>query len=338
MIAVNTHSIAMKRALIVAAAFMLRGLHASDTPATGEVVAIDYCKSRGLAAAAYQSGQVVVWDVGSGQIKSVFNGGGERPSRNKPLVRFSPSGRRVAFTAHGEAGLIVHDLELSSSRVIVPRRLLYLGITAVSWSRQDDAMLVAIGRDIALITINGQIQWKRRLETQSTITDAVWHPTERFYTVATDDATVSSYDRVTGRALASAAVETGVHGGVVYVEWNNDGTALAALVQKRSLILLDPDTLTVKKSVPCDCTDLRWAPSKKELAATAPPNIAVFSDAGQRAREIRTPFEGASPILWVDESQWLTAFSDGAVVLRDARSPKVIRTFVPSTAAATPPK
>jgi hypothetical protein len=46
-------------------------------------------------------------------------------------------------------------------------------------------------------------------------------------------------------------------------------------------------------------------------------------------RDIRTPFDGEGPIVWAGEGRLLTAFSDAAVVLRDAHSGKIIRTFAP---------
>ena len=158
MIPVVTDIDAMKRRKIAAAVLASCCLRLASAELPRDIVTIDYSKGRGLVAAAYQNGQVVLWDFASGAVKSVFNASGEKPGRNKPIVRFSPDGRRIAFTAHGEAGLIVHDLDQGSSTVIVPRRMLYMGIAAVSWSMQNDAVLVAIGRDIALIGVTGQMQ------------------------------------------------------------------------------------------------------------------------------------------------------------------------------------
>ena len=57
--------------------------------------------------------------------------------------------------------------------------------------------------------------------------------------------------------------------------------------------------------------------------------LLAFSEAGQRTRELRTPFDGESPVVWAGEGRLLTAFSDSTVVLRDARSGKILRTFAP---------
>lgn len=292
-----------------------------------DVVAIDYAKSKGLVAAAYQGGQVVIWEFESGRVRSVFNAAGERTTRNKPLARFSASGRYIAVTAEGDAGLIAYDLDQGPSTVLIPRRLLYLGIKACAWSHQEDSLLVAIGRDIAFVSVAGRIQWQRRLETRSVITDVAWHPSERFYTVATDDASVSSYETISGQVIASALMETVAHPVPVKVGWTSDSSSLVAGIQGGNLALLDPETLKPRKSIPCTCTDFDWSPAKKELAATAPPNILVLSEFGQKAREIRTPFEGAGPILWTDETHILAGAPNSAVVLREARSPKITRTF-----------
>jgi hypothetical protein len=106
----------------------------------------------------------------------------------------------------------------------------------------------------------------------------------------------------------------------------HNGSSLAAVIQRGNLALLDPDSLKPRKLIPCNCIDFDWSPAKKELAATAPSNIIVFSESGQK-REIHTTFDGNSPILWTDESHLLTAFSDSAVVLRDARTSKIVKTF-----------
>lgn len=292
------------------------------------VISIDQARDRGLVAAAYQGGQVVIWDIASGAVRSVFNAAGLGATRNKPLAHFSADGRRLAFTAEGDAGLIVFDLDKGSSTVVVPRRLLYRGITAFSWSRQSDTMLVAIGRDIVLFDATGHLHWQRRLETRAIIKDVVWHPSEKFYTVATDDATVSSYETISGRVIASAVIDSGNRSAPVKVRWSSDGSALVACIQGGILALLDLETLKPSKLIPCNCTDFDWSPSSKELAASIPPNIAVFTESGQRSREIRTPFDGGSPVLWADPGHIFAASSDSTVVLRDARSPKIIKTFM----------
>jgi hypothetical protein len=96
-----------------------------------------------------------------------------------------------------------------------------------------------------------------------------------------------------------------------------------------SLSVLDPETLKPKKTTACNCLDFAWSPAGKEIFAWAPPSVAVFSEAGQRTRDMRTPFDGEGPIVWAGEGRLLTAFSDSAVVLRDARSSKILRTFAP---------
>jgi WD40 repeat protein len=319
----------MKRVLLAAVAAFSLSLPAGAADVPRNVIAIDYAKSKGLVAAAYQGGQVVVWDFATGSVKKVFGTAAAGTTRNKPLVRFSPDGRRVAFTAEGEAGLTVYDLDAGTSTVVVPSRLLYRGITAFSWSRLQDSMLVAIGRDILLITSAGHIKWQRRLETRAIISDVVWHPSEKFYTVATDDTTVSSWETVAGQVTATAVLDTAAHSAPVKVGWTNEGFSLAAVVDGEKLVLLDPESLKPDKSIPCKCTGFDWSPAGKELAVWAPPNVAVFTASGQRAREIHTPFEGASPVLWADDGHILAAFSDSSVVLRDAHSAKVVKTFAP---------
>ena len=318
---------AMKRAWLAAAAVATQftlPLPAAEPPR--EVISIDYARDKGLVAAAYQGGQVVVWESASGRVRNVFHPAGPHPTLNKPLAQFSPDGRRLAFTAEGD-GLVVYDLEAGTSTVAVPRRLLYRGITSFHWSHQQDAILAAIGRDIALVSPAGRIQWQRRLETKSLITDVVWHPSERLYTVATDDTVVSSYETVSGQVTATAMIETVAHATEVKLGWSKDGSAIVAVLKGKDLALLDPDTLKPAKLLPCSCSGFDWSPSGKEIAAAAPPNIAVFTASGQRAREIHIAFDGSSPVLWADDAHLLTAFTDSSIVLRDARSPKVIRTF-----------
>jgi hypothetical protein len=114
----------------------------------------------------------------------------------------------------------------------------------------------------------------------------------------------------------------------VKVGWTGEDW-LVAEVRGVSLAVLDPETLKPKKTAACNCLDFTWSSGGKELFAWAPPNIAIFSESGQRTREMHTPFEGEGPIVWAGDGRLLTAFSDSAVVMRDARSGKIIRTFAP---------
>jgi WD40 repeat protein len=313
--------------LAVAAMAASLGLPAAGAPLPGDIVTIDYAKAAGLVAAAGQGGQVVVWEFSSGNIRNVFQASGDKNPRSRPLARFSADGRRLAYTSEGEAGLIIYNFATKSSTPLVPRRLLYLGIVAASWSRQEDSLLVAIGRDVVLIAAGGQTRWKRRLETQSVITDVVWQPSEQSYTVATDDTAVSSYDTVTGQLLASSVIDEGAHSADVKVAWTSGGSALAAVVRGKGLALLDPGTLKSQKRIPCNCIDFDWSPAQKELIASAPPDLIAFTAAGQRTRDMHTAFDGASPVIWVDDGHILSAASDSSVVLHDARSPKIVKTF-----------
>ena len=189
-------------------------------------------------------------------------------------------------------------------------------------------MLVAIGRDIFLIDFQGHTLWQRRLETRAIISDVVWHPSGNFYTVATDDGAVSTWETASGRVTASSKLDTGGHSAAVKVGWTSEDW-LVAEVRGLSLAVLDPETLKPQKTAACTCLDFTWSPGGKELFVWAPPNIAIFSESGQRTREIHTPFEGEGPIVWAGDGRLLTAFSDSAVVLRDARSGKILRTFAP---------
>jgi uncharacterized protein with WD repeat len=292
-----------------------------------DVLSIDYTKEKGLAAAAYRGGQVVVWDFESGRVKNAYNASAPRSTLNLPLVHFSADGRRLAFTQEGDAGLVSYSTDNGASTVLVPHRLLVKGITAFSWS-QADSMLVAIGRDIFLIDVQGHTQWQRRLETRAIITDVAWHPSEKYYTVATDGGELSTWETASGRLVASSKLEMGARSAAVKVAWTSEDS-LIATVHGASLAVLDPETLKPKKTTACNCVDFTWSPGGKEIFAWAPPNISVFSEAGQRTREMRTPFDGEGPIAWAGEGRVLTAFSDSAVVLRDARSGKIIRTFAP---------
>jgi len=317
----------MKLVWLAAAAATLCSLPMAAGELPRDVLSIGYTKDKGLVAAAYRGGQVVVWDFESARVKHVFNASAPKSTLNRPLAHFSADGRRLAFTQEGDAGLVSYDLETGASTMLVPRRLLVKGITAFSWSRQADRMLVAIGRDIFLINSQGRTQWQHRLETRAIITDVVWHPSEKFYTVATDDGEVSTWETSSGRVIGSAKLDTGGEPAAVKVGWTSDDW-LVASVRGVSLAVLDPETLKPKKTTACNCRDFTWSPGGKELFAWAPPGIAVFSESGQRVREMRTPFEGAGPIEWAGEGRLLTAFSDSAVVLRDARTGKIVRTFV----------
>jgi WD40 repeat protein len=317
----------MKRVWRAAAATVLLTFHLPAGELQREVLSIGYSKEKGLVAAAYRGGQVVIWDFESGRVKNVYNASAPKNTLNLPLVHFSRTGR-VAFTQEGDAGLVSYNLETGASTVLVPRRLLVKGISAFSWSGQVETMLVAIGRDIFLINGQGRTQWQHRLETRAIITDIVWHPSEKFYTVATDDGVVSTWETTSGRVISSYKLDTGAHAAEVKVGWTLEDT-LVASVRGLSLAVLDPETLKPKKTTACGCLDFTWSPGGKELFAWAPPNIAVFNEAGQRTREVRTPFEGEGPIVWAEEGRLLTAFSDSTVVLRDARTFKIIRTYAP---------
>jgi WD40 repeat protein len=318
----------MKRVWLAAAAATFFSLQMAAGELQRDVLSIDYAKEKGLVAAAYRGGQVVVWDFESGRVKNAYNASTPKNTLNQPLAHFSAGGRRLAFTQEGDAGLISYELDTGASTMLVPHRLLVKGIAAFSWSQQTDWMLVAIGRDIFLINAQGRTQWQHRLETRAIITDVVWHPSEKFYTVATDDGVVSTWETSSGRVIGSSKLETGAHSIAVKVGWTSEDW-LVASVRGVSLAVLDPETLKPKKTTACNCLDFTWSPGGKELFAWDPPNIAIFSEAGQRTREIRTPFEGEGPVLWAGEGRLLTAFSDSAVVLRDARTGKIIRTFTP---------
>jgi len=292
-----------------------------------DVLSIDYSKDQGLVAAAYRGGQVVVWDFDSGQVRHVYNESAAKSTLNEPLAHFSPGGKHLAFTQEGDAGLVSYDAEGSAPTVLVPSRLLVKGITAFSWS-QADTMLVAIGRDVFLINAHGHELWQRRLETRAIITDVVWHPSEMFYTVATDNGEISTWEASTGRVTGAAQLDTGAHAAAVKIGWISEDT-LVAVVRGVSLAVLDPETLKPKRTTSCDCRDFTWSPGGKEILAWLPPQIAIFSEAGQRTREVRTPFAGEGPIAWAGDGRLLTGFSDSTVVLRDARSGKVLRTFSP---------
>ena len=318
----------MKRFWLAAACATCFSLQMAAGELQRDVLSIGYSKEKGLVAAAYRGGQVVVWDFESGRVKNVYNASAPKNTLNQPLAHFSAGGRRLAFTQEGDAGLVSYDLDTGASTVLVPHRLLVRGITAFSWSRQADSILVAIGRDIFLIDAQGRTQWQRRLETRAIISDVVWHPSGDFYTVATDDGAVSTWETAGGRVISSTKLETGTSSTAVKVGWTGEDW-LVAEVRGVSLAVLDPETLKPKKTTACNCLDFTWSPGGKELFAWAPPNIAIFSESGQRTREMHTPFEGEGPIVWAGDGRLLTAFSDSAVVMRDARSGKIIRTFAP---------
>jgi len=318
----------MKRVSLIAAAATFFSLQMAANDLQPGVLSIGFTQEKGLVAAAYRGGQVVVWDFESGHVKNVYNASAPKNTLNLPLVHFSGGGRRLAFTQEGDAGLVSYDPDSGASTVLVPHRLLVKGISAFSWSQQVDAVLVAIGRDIFLIDAGGHMKWQHRLETRAIITDVVWHPSEKYYTVATDDGVVSTWETASGRVIGTSKLEIGAHAAAVKVGWTSEDS-LVTSVRGVSLEALDPETLKPKKTTPCNCLDFTWSHSGKEIFAWAPPNIAIFSEAGQRTRDIRTPFDGEGPIVWAGEGRLLTAFSDSAVVLRDARSGKIIRTFAP---------
>jgi WD40 repeat protein len=318
----------MQRVCLAAIAATVLSLPLAADELQRDVLSIGYTMEKGLVAAAYRGGQVVVWDFESGRVKNVYNASAPKNTLNLPLVHFSAGGRHLAFTQEGDAGLISYDLASGAATVLVPRRLLVKGITAFSWRQQADSMLVAIGRDILLINAQGRTQWQRRLETRAIITDVEWHPSEQFYTVATDGGEVSTWETASGRVTGSSKLETGSHSTPVTVGWTSEDWLLAS-VRGGSLAVLDPETLKPKKTTPCNCLSFTWSPAGKEVFVWDPPNIAIFSESGQRTREIRTPFQGESPIVWAGDGRLLTAFTDSALVLRDCRTGKIIRTFAP---------
>ena len=318
----------MKRVLLAAAAATFLSLQMAAADLQRAVLSIGFTKEKGLVAAAYRGGQVVVWDFESGRVKKVYNPSGPKNTLNLPLVHFSAGGRHLAFTQEGDAGLVSYNSDSGASTALVPHRLLVKGITAFSWAQQVDSMLVAIGRDIFLINAQGHTQWQHRLETRAIITDIVWHPTEKYYTVATDNGELSTWETTSGRVVSSFNLDIGAHATAVKVGWTSEDS-LVASVRGVNLSALDPETLKPKKTTACNCLDFAWSPGGKELFAWSPPSIAIFSEAGQHMRDIRTPFDGEGPIVWAGEGRLLTAFSDAAVVLRDAHSGKIIRTFAP---------
>jgi WD40 repeat protein len=298
------------------------------------VLSIAYSKEKGLVAAAYRGGQVVIWDFATGRAKSVYNASPPKDTLSRPLVHFSAGGRRMAFTQEGDAGLISYDTDTGASTVLVPRRLLVKGIAAFSWSHQSDSMLVAIGHEIFLINAQGHTQWQRRPEQRALITDVAWHPSEEYYTMATEEGAISTWDAASGRVISSSKLETGGHPGAVKVGWANEDT-LVASVRGVNLAVLDPETLKPGKTTACNCQDFAWSPGGKQIFAWSPPNVVLFGESGQRAGEVRTPFDGDGPIVWAGEGRLLTAISGSGVVLRDSRSGKVMRTFGETTVAGS---
>ena len=294
---------------------------------TRSIAGLDYAKSTGLVAAAFQGGQVLVWELESGKVKNVLNTFGLRTNWNRPLAHFSPDGRRIAFTTDGDAGLVVHDLQKGTSSAVIPKRMLYLGIAAFRWSSQEDTLLVAIGREVVLVNATGRIVWQRRLETQGTITDVVWHPDEHLYTVATDDTTVSIYDTISGQMIATNTLAPGVRGAVVKVGWSKDGSMLVASVAGKGLSVLNADTLKTKKSIACNCAEFDWNPARRELAATGPAGIALYADLAQKAREVHAA-EGSGAVAWADGNSLLTATTGAGVAVRESRSGRILKTLV----------
>ena len=319
---------AMNRVWPAAAAAALCSLQLLAGALQRDVLSIGYSKEKGLLAAAYRGGQVVVWDFGSGHVKHAYNASGPKDTLNQPLVHFSAGGRYLAFTQEGDAGLVSYNTATDASAVLVPRRLLVKGITAFSWAPQADAVLVAIGHDVFLVDAGGHRQWQHRLETRAIITDVVWHPSGKYYTVATDNGEVSTWETASGGVVSSSMLESGAHAVPVKLGWTGDDS-LVACVRGVSLAVLDPETLKPKKTTACHCLDFSWMPGGRELFAWAPPDIVVFSGSGQRTREIRTPYDGEGPIVWAGDGRLLTAFSGSTVVLRDAHSGKILQTFAP---------
>ncbi len=318
----------MKQAWLASA--LLATFSACTLPAaelTRSIAGLDYAKSTGLVAAAYQGGQVMVWELESGKVKNVLNTFGLRSNLNRAVAHFSPDGRRIAFTTDGDAGLVIYDLQKGTTSPVVPKRMLYRGIAAFRWSSQEDSLLVAIGRDVLLVNATGRIVWQRRLETQSMITDVVWHPDERLYTVATDDTTVSSYDAISGQMTGSNTLESGAHGMAVKVGWSKDGAMLVANVAGKNLTVLHADTLQTRKSIACHCADFDWSPARRELAATGPTGIELFVDLAQKAREMHAA-EGGGPVLWADANSLLTATAEAAVAVREVKSGRIVKTLL----------
>ncbi|MGA2132633.1 MAG: WD40 repeat domain-containing protein [Bryobacteraceae bacterium] len=307
---------------LVAAVCMHSPFLAGELPR--DAVSIDYSRNKGLVAAAYRGGEVVLWDFESGKINKVFNASAAKPTWNRPLTQFNAAGRRLVYTQEGDAGLVTYDVETGKSTVLVPRRLLVEGIAAANWSRQSDTILVAIGRDIFLLDGGGHTRWQRRLETRALITDVEWHPSERFYTVATDDGAVSTWETASGRVIASAKLDTGTHAVPVKIVWTSE-ESLVAEVRGASLALLDPETLKPNRVTACHCLDFTW--NGKEILSWAPPNIAAFSEAAQHVRDWRTPFDGEGTVAWAEDGRILTASAESTVTLRDTRSGKVLRVF-----------
>ena len=270
----------MKRVcLAVTAAALCCGISLSADDLPPGAVSVSYSREKGLVAAAFQGGQVVLWEFDSGHVKKVFNASAPRRTLNLPLAHFSVGGGRLAFTQEGDTGLIAYDIETGASSALVPHRLLVRGITAFSWSPLADTVLVAIGHDIFLINAAGRTQWQRRLETRAIITDVAWHPSGKFYTAATDDGALSTWETATGRLGASSKIDTGAHPTPVKVGWTSEDS-LVASVRGVSLAVLDPETLKPKKTTACNCLDFTWSPNGKELFAWSPPGISVFTSPG----------------------------------------------------------
>ena len=289
-----------------------------------EVSSIAYCPAKGLVAAAYRGGQVVLWEFDSARVRKVFNAAPPAVTWNKPLAQFSPDGNFLAFTQEGDAGLLAYQVDTGQSTLLVPKRLLVEGIAALNWSPASDSILVAVGRSIFLVSHGGRSRWQRRLETRALITDVAWHPSQKVYTVAVDDGEISTWEATSGRLIASARLDIGGYGVPVKVMWT-DAYSLVAEVRGASLVWLDPETLKPQTVTACHCLD--FAGSGTGIFAWEPPVVAVFSQAGRRARELRTPFAGDGAIAWADGGHIFTPAADSAVDLRDARSGRVIRTF-----------
>ena len=96
----------MKRFWLAAIAAMLFSLQMAGGELERDILSIGYTKEKGLVAAAYRGGQIVVWDFDSGRVKNIYNASAPKNTLNQPVAHFSAGGRRLAFTQEGDAGLI----------------------------------------------------------------------------------------------------------------------------------------------------------------------------------------------------------------------------------------
>src|SRR5271157_3121855 len=107
----------MKRFWRAAAAAAMFSFQMAAGELQRDVLSISYTGEKGLVAAAYRGGQVVVWDLESGRVKSVYNASAPKNTLNLPLAHFSAGGRRLAPTQEGDAGLISFDLGTGAATV-----------------------------------------------------------------------------------------------------------------------------------------------------------------------------------------------------------------------------